>query len=207
MSFDLGSAIRPDLVENFRITWAHIGATGTWWTGPERVAVAAEARAGRAGAPSPGMLSGPAAEAARVLAARPQDARRSWVRSLEERGLGTASYVEIVGVVSRLVATDTFHQGLDLDLEPLPEGFPGEPSRALPAGARAGKGWVPMVGGAGVTTALTLVPAENVEVFRFHGPMYIPPAEMGDMRFSRTLDRPQLELLAARTSALNECFY
>ena len=36
--------IRSDLAEAQATAWREIGRPGTWWTGPERVAIAAEVR-------------------------------------------------------------------------------------------------------------------------------------------------------------------
>lgn len=64
-----------------------------------------------------------------------------------------------------------------------------------------------MVGTASITQALSLVPAENAALERYHGPMYLTFDEMADPGIERALTRPQMELVAARTSAVNECFY
>ena len=36
---------------------------------------------------------------------------------------------------------------------------------------------------------------------------YLPLADLGNPRKGRAIDRMQIELVAARVSALNECFY
>jgi len=36
---------------------------------------------------------------------------------------------------------------------------------------------------------------------------YVPLAQIPDPTFHRALGRPQMELVAARVSALNQCFY
>jgi hypothetical protein len=57
--------------------------------------------------------------------------------------------------------------------------------------------------------SLDLVPAEGWALMEIHGPLYMTPDEMGDPQFNRSpgLHRPQMELVAARTSLINECFY
>src|SRR5690348_2011126 len=58
--------IRADLAEAQRTAWEKIGTAGTWWTGAERVAIAAETRhalrcplcAARKDAVSPAMVGG-----------------------------------------------------------------------------------------------------------------------------------------------------
>lgn len=200
-------AIRSDLSENLRQSWANLAGPGAVWTGPERLAIVAEARRARNQEAPRSALSGAATEAARLLAAHPATARRGWVEGLVAAGLGYESYVELLGVVSRLVAIDTFCEALGLGVEPLPEPVSGEPTGEVSTQARPGKGWVPMVGGTSITQALSLIPSENAELERFHGPMYLTFNQMSDPAFTRGLTRPQMELVAARTSAINECFY
>jgi len=44
------SALRPDLAQALALAWAGIARAGTWRTGAERVAIAAEARNTEGGA-------------------------------------------------------------------------------------------------------------------------------------------------------------
>jgi hypothetical protein len=202
-----GYPIGSDLIDNFESTWTNLAGPGATWTGEERLAIAAEARRARDGK-TPGVaLPEPAIEAARLLAANPAAARQAWVEDLIAGGLDLPCYIELLGVVGRLVAVDTFCEALGLPRPPLPGALPGEPTGQLSNEARPGKGWVPMVGGTSITQALSLVPSENEELERFHGPMYLRFEEMSDPYVVRGLTRPQMELVAARTSAVNECFY
>lgn len=200
-------SIRPDLIDNLERTWANLARPGARWTGAERLTIADEARRARKQRPPGATLPAAAIDAARLLAARPAAARRRWLEDLVAGGLDYERFVELVGVVSRLVAMDTFRHALGLPPEPLPEPVPGEPSGKVASQARRDRAWVPMVGAAGVTQALSLVPSENTELERFHGPMYLTFDQMSDPAFARGLTRPQMELVAARTSVVNECFY
>jgi hypothetical protein len=142
-----------------------------------------------------------------LLAADPAAARHNWLESLLADGLDYERYIELLGVVARLVAVDTFSEALSLPLTPLPEPTAGEPTGETDTRARPSKGWVPVVGGTSITQALSLIPSENAELERFHGPMYLTFKEMSDPAVARGLTRPQMELVASRTSAFNECFY
>jgi hypothetical protein len=204
---DWQPSIRRDLTDNLARTFANLAAPGASWTGEERLAIATEARRARSGGPAADGLPAEAVEAARTLADRPAAARRTWVERLVAGGLSYPRYVELVGIVSRVVAVDTFAAALGRAVEPLPHAVPGEPTGDIADGARPGKGWVPMVGGTSITQALSLIPAEKAELERFHGPMYLTFEEMSEPTIARGLTRPQMELLAARTSAFNECFY
>jgi hypothetical protein len=98
-------------------------------------------------------------------------------------------------------------RGLGAAQEPLPEPVAGPPTGEIADNARPRKAWVPMVGGMSIVDALSLVPAERQAMFDYHGPGYMTPTEMADFTYTRDLDRSQIELIAARTSAVNECFY
>lgn len=195
-------AVRPDLLAGLRNQWDSIAGPGIWWSGAERVAIAEVAR----GLTTELIPTG-AASAARTIYADITSTSEKWVNQLLEDGLTMPEFVEIVGVVSRLAAVDEFTRALGGTLEPLPEPIPGEPARTEPPAARRGPAWVPMVGGASITQALSLVPTESAAQEAFHGPLYMSYSEMADYGFERELTRPQMELIAGRVSAINECFY
>lgn len=152
---------------------------------------------------------------------------KSWYHSLMEAGLSPEAYVEALGVAVLVISVDEFHQALELPLEPLPEPRSGEPTRRRPAGAVAmDDGWVPMVPGddlepededlygnmpggraAAVVRALSLVPAEVRSWKELAGAQYLSLEAMRSMETGRALDRAQVELVAGRVSALNDCFY
>ena len=202
--------IREDLRSAFQRDWARLRLPGTWWNGRERVAIAAEARRAAAGQPHGGddLLGGPAVEAARILGVESALATRTWVEGLVDAGLTYPRYVELIGVVARVAAIDAFHEALALPLEPLPPPVDGPPIRSKPPRrARQGRGFVPMVGGTSIVQALSLVPAELEAQEDLHGPMYLSYEEMGLFDIQRGLHRTQMELVAARLSVLNECFY
>ncbi len=59
-----------------------------------------------------------------------------------------------------------------------------------------------------VLAALSLVPDEVRQLFDLSAVHYLSPAEMTDFGSpSRALTRAQIEIIAGRVSALNECFY
>ena len=59
-----------------------------------------------------------------------------------------------------------------------------------------------------VVRALSAVPSSRSTWSRLISAMYMDGADMADMNWSRgTLDRRQIELVAARLSSLRECFY
>jgi alkylhydroperoxidase family enzyme len=149
---------------------------------------------------------------------------REWFERVVDQGLTDAEYVEIVGVVAMLAGVDFFARALGIEPFPLPEPLSGEPSRRRPAAARRSVAWVPTIApedavgpeadvyGGGtvvpnIVRALSLVPDEVRMLRRLSDAHYLPIASISDPTARRALGRMQMELVAARVSALNECFY
>jgi hypothetical protein len=149
---------------------------------------------------------------------------KDWFDGVIAGGLDTARYVELVGVTTLTAGLDYFARALGIDPFPLPAPLPGELSRHRPAGAEPGTAWVPMIAPEDATgpeadlygdaamipnivRAMSLVPDEVRALRRATESHYFPVAQIGDPTVRRSLDRPQIELVAARVSALNECFY
>lgn len=202
--------VHDDRAEAFRHVWHRLAAPGTWWNGDERVAIAAVARTAyeSGGSAGDGALPAAASEAAALLSHQPAAITQEQINGWASRGLSPNHYVEVIGIVSQLTAVDTFHRALEMELEPLPAAQAGEPSRRLPAApATVTKAWVPMVGPPTIPTSLSAVPAEMAALEALHGPMYLTYEEMSDPAVTRGLTRTQTELVASRTSAINECFF
>jgi hypothetical protein len=196
------------MVGAFERMWDRIAAPGATLTGAERISIASIARAARSGDPLPAVdLPAMVVEAARVLGAEPASINKKWIAETIEPAIGYPGYVEIVGLVSQLTAVDTYHRAMGLPLEPLPEPIAGEPTGAVAEGAKLTSSWVPTDGPGSVVYALSLVPSEKDGFEDLHGPLYLPVGEIRNWDFSRALARPQMELVAARTSAINDCFY
>lgn len=199
--------VRPEIPDLFSREWSRLASPGSHWTAKERVDIAATAREARVeAAVSVSSLPAAATEVASKLGATPGRVTRSWVDSALA-DLGPGRYVELVGVVSRTSAVDAFHRAVGSPLPAFPEPKAGSPNGDDDPLASLGPAWVPMVGGASIVGALSAVPSEAEAQEDMHGPLYLTYDEMQDLEFERGLSRPQMELVAARTSALNECFY
>lgn len=241
--FDYGVfRVREDMHAAHRRLWEHISAPGTWWTGAQRVAIAAEARradecdfcAVRKAALSPaavqgehqssGVLPRNVVDVIHRVRTDPARLSRSWFDAVIAGGLTVPSYVELIGVVTMLTGVDYFARSLGIAPFPLPEPRPGAPSQHLPASAQSGTAWVPTIApedacgpevdlyppGAmipNIVRALSLVPAEVRVLQTLAAAHYLPVAQIPDPTARRALDRMQMELVAARVSALNQCFY
>jgi len=208
--FDLATLPYPvpdRIVATLRRDWVRLASPGSCFTGPERVAIAADVRRIRTGEAATSPLPAVVVETARTTATAPAGIRRTWVERLVADGLSESAYVETVGVAARIVAVDTFHRGLGAALEPLPAPRPGKPTGAVDPNARPSKGFVAMAHGTGSWWAVSLVPEAFAGMEDFHNTLYLSPEEMMAAAPPRRLSRPQIELVAARTSAVNECFY
>jgi hypothetical protein len=58
-----------------------------------------------------------------------------------------------------------------------------------------------------VIRAMSLVPEAVRDLKTLSAAHYVTTEQVTDPRARRTLSRPQIELVAGRVSALNECFY
>jgi hypothetical protein len=150
---------------------------------------------------------------------------RAWIEDNAANGLSREAYVELVGVVVNVLSIDEFHRALDLPLEPLPVPRPGGISRYRPDMLSDDIGFVPTIpparavgreaglwpGGraANVLRALSLVPDALRDWLALSAAQYLAVERMGNFvqDDERSIDRLQMELVAARVSAVNECFY
>ncbi len=147
----------------------------------------------------------------------------SWYKKVIASGLSETEYVEILSVIAHVTAVDTFARGLGIPTQPFPTPEPGAPSRYRPAEARNIDAWVPtiawneagpdeadlFVGSASnIRRALTLVPDEARSFFDLAAYQYLSGPQMRDFtKEYRAITHAQIELLAARVSALNQCTY
>ncbi len=170
-------------------------------------------------------LPEPALEAVHRITTEPGRLSATWFRRQREAGLDELRYVELVGVVVSVLSVDAFCRGLGMPLRPLPLPAPGAPTGYRPPRLATGEAWVPMLppdGARGaeadlwpgrrtanVFRALTLVPDAVRDLKVLSEAFYLRPLEVVDPRAGgdRAISRSQMELLAGRVSALNECFY
>ncbi len=168
------------------------------------------------------LLPAAAVDVVHRIATDPGRLTKSWYEKTLAAGLSAEQYVELLGVVVTLVNLDALHRALGVEPEPLPEPVAGEPSRARPPIVQGGA-WVPWIelgcdeartlyAGAprvaNVLRALSLVPDAVRQLKELSTVHYLPMDKVADPRAGLpTLSRPQMELVAGRVSALNECFY
>ncbi len=199
--------LRPDLVAAVARTWEEISRPGSWWDGGERVAIAAASRSAWTGDEGTWDLPEGAVGAVERITVEPGTTMESWVDGITER-IGEPRYVELVGVVARVIAVDTLSRLLGREAISLPEALSGSPSQDPPPGnVRRNRTWVSMAVPS-PPSVLGAVPDAMAAMNDLTDELYMPVAEMGDPDWRRrTLHRTQMELVAATVSHQNECFY
>lgn len=215
--------VRSGLDDAHRAALEHFARPGTWWSAEERVAIVEEGRNAlacklcedRKQALSPygqngshdglGVLDEPVIKVIHRIRTDSGRLTKSWFDGVMRQGMSPGAYVELVGVVSVGVIVDTFTESLGLEFVELPPSVAGEPSREHHDQAIEDGAWVPISKlqpqvRANIVRALGLVPSEQQnfwQVFRHH---YLSSD-------GRAIAQAQIELVASRTSALNQCFY
>ncbi|MFQ5555920.1 MAG: hypothetical protein ACE5GB_00160 [Acidimicrobiales bacterium] len=219
---DLASSVATAIRTAHDDAWEHLGLPGAWWSGSQRVAIAAVARAARPVSPwrRPALETLPSdhpseglspfvievVERVAVDASRIDRATVSTIAAT----IGDAAYAELVAVVCQLVAIDQLDHALGVVPRRLPAPVAGEPSRIRPDGMGDVGAHIVMTEpfrGPNVARSLSLAGADHQRWRELVVSMYAA-GHFADMVWShRALARPQIELVATRTSALNECFY
>ena len=200
--------VRDDITETFQDMWAYFAEPGPVFDGEQRSALLSSARAER---PQNGAavaaLPGHTATLARTLYHDPVEVDGELVRAAADES-GDAATVETIGLVSMLSAVDGVHRALGVDLEPLPKPLPGRATNVIATRLKRRRTHVPIPRGA-IPSALDLVPEVASAWVASFGPLYMTSEQMGYVDFVRTpgLNRAQIELIAAKTSLINECFY
>ena len=161
--FDQTYQIREDIPEAFRSVWQTIASPGNWWTGEDRVAIAAESRAAREcdfcaarkSALSPynfkgehrlvSNLPGVAIDAVHRITTDASRITKQWITQSATGGMTEGKYIELLGIVVAIISIDAFHRALGLPLEPLPAPVPGGPSKYTPPGVKFNGAYIPTI--------------------------------------------------------------
>ena len=229
--------VRPDLEAVHGSAMSSFSDTGTWFSGSERKEIVALARRirHREGLELLGFadevtdISLPSAviELIQRVACEAEEIGKDFYEKITSEGISVEQYVEVVGLVGRVVSVDTFCRALGFPMNALDVSRPGKPSATRPETAIVQHAWVPTIpsgkhGGkdaaalygdadfvANIFSALSLVPQEASLVMQLGSAQYVGADDFMNLEFRRCeqFSRAQLELVAARISALNNCFY
>ncbi len=223
--------VREEVISGHTAGISGFSGPGTWYSGEERIAVLAETRAARhcglctarKTALSPYTLQGehdsvtglpePVLEVVHRITTDSGRLTEKWFHSIMGAGLSEPEYIEIVSLVATATVLDSFAVALGCEVADPGEPLDGEPSRIRNDQVCDGGAWVPLYDLPQEMTDTGLPTAPNI--FRAMG---LVPSGIdhffGVMRSHYALadqeadiSRSQIELIASRVSALNECFY
>jgi hypothetical protein len=216
-----------DIEEAQRTAREAVARAGDWLTGDERIATWREVRDSRTNlldqarreAVSPDAVAGEhhataelSASAVEVVHRTASDPGRLTRRWADEHiaTLGEEIYTELVGVTAIVTVLDRFDRAMGRPERELPEPSGGQPARIRPDDVGDVGAWVSQSTGptrANVSRTLSLVPTTNLVWRQLVDTHYSRGAEFTNLRWEFPLSRPQAELVATRTTSLNECFY
>ena len=208
------------LHEDELLSFARIG---TWGTAAQRTAIAAEARKARCAA---GVQESVGDEALAV-ALGGINIDRDFCQQAQADGVTEGAYVEIVGLAARLAHLDVFARGIGVPVRRLRAPVEDrEPSRerpsvakkegfftaSIPSAPAGGELAVSLFGNQpapNILRSLSLVPDEARRLNALLNQEYFSMQTIFDFTCSshNSITRPQLELIAAKVSELNQCFY
>ncbi len=201
----------PDLEAEAGVATAldALAGPGSYFTGSERMAIAAHVRAARGLASETPALAPTIATNAARIATEAISVRPEHIAAWEADGYDVLAYVELVAVVALITSIDSYRVGLGVELDALPAPRPGEPLPTIGEGAVKSNAWVPTVGIALAPTALSALPKEKGYKDAISKIWYLTDefVHKYGVEPGRELTRPQMELVASRTSWLNECFF
>ena len=218
--------VRQNLTAAHDRAWASFSQPGTWWTAAERCAIVEETRKAldcklcrqRSRALSPeidgahdclGILPEAAVDAVHRIRTHPGRLSRRWFEHHVAGRLPDAAFVELVGVLAIAVIIDEFDRAVGRDLRSLNDPASVEPTRQACADVVDVGAFVPIWSedpGANIVRALGLVPVERDRFWDVFHQHYVANGHR-QWDAGRAITRPQVELIAARVSAINQCFY
>lgn len=210
---------------------------GTWGTAAQRLAVISEARqagvdAGILEAPENGgatpdfELPQAVRDVIHTLAVDCPNFDMGTYQAARDAGLSNPEFAELVAMVSFIVNLDVFARGIGVPLRPFAEPQAGAPSREVPAEAVQEKAFLPTIpnlpdcGDFGkelyhghfkpyIMRGLSIVPSEYRAHVALEEAQYnpLPKVPVVEYCHHEGLTRPQVEIVAGRVSAINDCFY
>lgn len=171
-----------------------------------------------------GALSEAEVELVHRVVSDPGRLTEAWSQSVLARGLAEGAYVEIVGLIAMVMIMDSCTRALGVPDHALPAAVAGEPSHYAPPGAKRKAAWLPLVEPEDAVAtdgplypnpkvgyifrALSLVPDAVRQYWDLACAHYLPSDVVYRFDTSiRAISRPQVEVLAARVSALHQCAY
>ena len=174
-----------------------------------------------------GELPEPARRVARAVALGGIEIDRKFCEQAQADGVTEGAYVEIVGLAARLAHLDVFARGIGVPsrklADPVDDKAPSyeRPSEATqegfftatvpsaPDGGALAEELYGKLPAANISRSLSLVPDETRRLMAILRQEYFPGETIFDLTYSShdSLSRPQIEIVAAKVSEYNQCFY
>ncbi|RLV57707.1 hypothetical protein D5018_21115 [Parashewanella curva] len=213
----------------FNRIWERIAQPGYWWDATEKNAIAQVIRAAKPRpvydrkrksitellqAPTTGILSPLTIDTIERIVTESGQLNTEWAKEVIEH-LGEGAYAELIGITILLLPVDLFCRFLGVVPMPLPTPIVGEPTRQYPENLRDNGAWIRQTQEAiddpnlvNVSRAISILPIENGLRRDLVETMYMEGHSFFDKIWkNKALSRPQLEILATKTSMINQCFY
>jgi len=223
----MGNDVEELITSALSAAAASLVAPGDWLTGDQRRAAATQVLDARTneldeerrqaisphavpgGHTATDELSAEAVEVVHRIASDPGRLTRSWADQVIAV-LGEEAYTELVGVAACAMVLDTFSWAMQDNEASFGSANQGLPTNERPEDVGDVGAWVSQSTGSGmanVSRSLSLVPVTNSAWVGLVQAMYSRGPGFLDLEWDRALSRPQVELVAARTTAELECFY
>ena len=218
----LKTIVADEVIQSFEIVWQNLGKPGGWWTGQQRIEIAEEVRTSNQPSLvervsdlsqySHGEGEGISTYVRAVVRKIAYESSSIDKGTYEEivKVLGEDRYAELAAIVSQVVPIFVLSDLLDFPKEELPIAEDGDPTKERPDDLVKTVGFLPTFSPKGlphVAVSLSLAQADNARRMLLVRSMY-SGTNFDEMIWGhRCLSRQQIELVAARTSAINECFY
>ena len=171
-----------------------------------------------------GKLSDTEVEIIHRIVSDPGRLSKKWYQDMMSMELREEEYIEIVGVIAMVMIIDTFTFALGMPDHDLPKPESGKPSFYRSSGAKVNAAWIPIVEPEDATSsdgdlypnpkvgyilrALSAVPKTKFHFWDLMHAQYLPePIIYQFDRNYRAITRAQMEVVAARVSALHQCLY
>lgn len=172
-------------------------------------------------------LPEPARRVVRAAARGGIEIDRAFCEQARADGLGEEAYVETVGLAARLAHLDVFARGIGVPSRALPapvdrtepacerppvataEGFYTASVPSAPAGGELAESIFGPGPAPNILRSLSLVPEEARRLNKVMDTEYFSLETIFDLDYSSlpAVSRRQIEIVAAKVSALNQCFY
>ncbi len=155
----------------------------------------------------------------------PNRLTKTWFEGVIDQGVTAEEYVEVIGTIVHVHCIDEFCRAIGVAPHELPQPREGEPHRSRPNNLEDAGAWVPLMSQsvdedgpegdlagelvANVIRALSLVPDEVRTLLDLIAIHYLESKDIVNLTqaYEGNLSRVQMEVVAARVSSYNDCFY